>query len=254
MSKENDCVPKVGIPYKKWFMKIDQNIGEESSNGKVYQICKNDENEDCTYVMKVIKIDDDSSLDVYNIEENLLEKGGVEVMMQNACAEHELCLPVEDSWNCDNGKTVVIITKMARETLYRFLVNEESDKIITKYTREAIQLIKDLHLNGIYHGDTHLNNFMFTHDDKLKFIDLGSSLFLGESFDYDNRIIHTTSDFFDVYTEQILEDYIQFSKYLGYIGKRVTQYLSFRLDESVSQLRGIFLKYAFVKVIEGNIS
>lgn len=167
-----DCLPTVRDAYKKWILASTSKIGEESSIGKIYQVCTSDDIKpgNCSYVMKILT---PRETDIKNTSKDLKDH---EVQMQTKCADMGLCLPVEDEWDCNNGETAVIITKMARETLFRYIENKldtkEYEDILDRI-KQAFLLIRDLHRIGISHGDTHLNNFMLTFDNTLKMIDLG---------------------------------------------------------------------------------
>jgi tRNA A-37 threonylcarbamoyl transferase component Bud32 len=167
----DDCLPSIEKPYRTWFLKNSDQIGEKSKVGKVYQIC--DSKQNCDYVMKVLR-------PRYK-DEDVKVKKDQEVVAQNVCSQSNLCLKVEDSWDCKN--TAVIVTKMAKETLYSYISNnlniQNYDGILVQI-QNAFILIKKLHFDTMIHQDTHLNNFMLTFDDRLVFIDLGSALFFNK--------------------------------------------------------------------------
>jgi serine/threonine protein kinase len=196
-----ECLPTKIKKYKKWYLRFDENIGEKSRYGKVYNVCKKD---DCSYVMKVIKPTNKYGLSINKIEAKKSFKKEVE--MQNKCAtsnsEERLCLKVEDSWSCGNGEVNVIVTRLLKETVLQYLGNiniEDGQK--SAILKEIIRKIFLLHFNaGIHHGDTHLNNFMIDHDNSIKIIDLGLSQEIGLD---ENGVVLTLRGMY----EQILTDY-----------------------------------------------
>lgn len=195
---DESCLPTKTKVFRKWYLNQEENIGEASAFGKVYNICNKDD-DNCGYVMKV------STVDTSNPREKMLNKKRQqrEVDMQNKCASSEvknICLKVEDEWECDDGTTTVIVTKLLKETLKHYFLSA-TDKEKIKMLKKAITQIVILHFELlIYHGDTHLDNFMLTRDNKLRMIDLGSAGIIG--FDENDNISNVLQ-----MKQQILDDY-----------------------------------------------
>lgn len=142
-------------------------IGEESLYGDIYQACcKND----CNYVLKFIKFTGGT------VNKDSIEK---EIYYQKKFSELDLAPNVKESWFCESGG--VIIMPGMRETLKNFIIREEDIDKIEDSIREALTLLFFLHKKGYYHGDSHLNNFMFDKNGKLYLIDMGNSGTLSEN-------------------------------------------------------------------------
>ena len=146
-------------------MKDGFRLGADSVFGEVFQACRD---EKCKYVLKCLELKPDQSMsDFYN-----------EVRMQEVCASKGLCMPVEDSWGCDDKKGGSIITELLDVTLLEYL--ESTDDIGKKWEMiwKALTSIFKLHNEAfIAHLDDHLNNFMLSEDHKLMFIDMGTARF-----------------------------------------------------------------------------
>lgn len=243
---DESCLPTKIKTYRQWYLKQDENIGEASAFGKVYNVCNKDD-DDCGYVMKV------STVSSSNPREKMLNKKrkNREVEMQNKCASSEvknICLKVEDEWDCDDGTTTVIITRLLKETLKQYFLNATNEQKI-KMLKTAIKQIVILHYEMlIYHGDTHLDNFMITHDNKLRMIDLGSAGIIG--FDEDDKTINML-----YLKNQILDDYKIFlvsleRKFGNYPKKSI---LNLMFDELKKEFDRIEDDFKFI-TIYGDIS
>jgi len=151
------CFPVEKRGVRNWFLKSTGRIGEDSAYGEVFQVCHLF---DCKYVLKCIQGPPE-------VIQN-------EVKMQQKCADADLCKPVVDWWLCNDKQGGAIITSLLQETLFNRLkhVPFSEGKILID---RAVQLIARLHGNGIAHGDSHINNFMLSHDGVLLFIDLGQA-------------------------------------------------------------------------------
>jgi len=97
-----------------------------------------------------------------------------EVRMQNRAAEYELCKPVVDSWVCKDGHAGVIITTLLEDTVGR-TIRGETERRAWETIQKLVRLLHQLHQLKIYHGDSHLDNFMTDIDGNLFFIDMGKS-------------------------------------------------------------------------------
>lgn len=80
----NIFIPTEKHPIKGWNIKDSIQIGKSSRYGDVMKVCKN---ENCNYVIKIISGEGSSHEKIKN-----------EVRLQEICAEHNLCKPVEDWW------------------------------------------------------------------------------------------------------------------------------------------------------------
>lgn len=198
---DKSCLPTRKKVYRKWYLKMDKSktIGESSAFGKVYNVCNKDD-DDCGYVMKVI-----SPL-TSDMDEKISSKKSKdrEVAMQNKCASEKegfICLKVEDSWDCGDGRTNVIITRLLKETVKNYLkIADDEQKI--KVLKSILYQTFILHFNVLmYHGDTHLDNFMMTFDGKTKMIDLGLAGVIG----FDSR--DDVASLYEITTFQIIGDY-----------------------------------------------
>lgn len=198
MAANTSCLPTVEKPYKKWYLKVNENIGEKSRYGKVYIVC--DKKDDCSYVMKVIRpFRNPGGLSVNRMEAKKSFKKEVE--MQNKCSSTNICLKVEDSWSCNGGEVNVIITRLLQKTVLRYLqlLDDNEEKFLV--LKKLMEIIFTLHFNTlICHHDTHLNNFMVDYKGNIKMIDLGLSQDIG--FDENGSLLKL----YDI-CKQILTDY-----------------------------------------------
>ena len=145
----------------RWTLGREEPIGERSLAGKVYQLCLNSK---CRYAMKVIE----------NRKTFVRKEIQNEVRMQNRAAEYELCKPVVDSWVCKDGHAGVIITTLLEDTVGR-TIRGETERRAWETIQKLVRLLHQLHQLKIYHGDSHLDNFMTDIDGNLFFIDMGKS-------------------------------------------------------------------------------
>lgn len=225
---------------KEWIIK-DQ-IGEESAYGTVYQACKDSK---CNYVMKYQSYGEvkRSGMDFYNqLTKSDIEK---EIAMQIAVAKIRLAPPLVDSWFCTNGG--VIIMPMMQITIKRLLEIYNTIDLRLRILGNAIGLIQKLHDNGIYHGDTHLNNIMVNRDpdyeyDKdinlqqdfeeanysYKFIDFGRSGYIKDTVKSEvirEDFVKLTTDIYHEADSQIsIDDRTQYK----YIGDFLSAYIKMR--------------------------
>lgn len=157
------CFPTTKLGVRSWILGNSSSIGEPSASGVVYNACKHN---NCKFVIKVINGDRDTQEDIKQ-----------EVTMQNKMADHNLALRVEDWWLCKNGKGGAIIMPILKETLGRYIQGQYiSVKDVIAKIKMALILMQNLHKNGMYHGDSHINNIMLGYEsNKLYFIDQGRS-------------------------------------------------------------------------------
>jgi tRNA A-37 threonylcarbamoyl transferase component Bud32 len=157
-SERKDCI---------WRLREEIPMGEKSMYASVFLACCND---DCKYVMKVM-----TRKDTTNPKDDtaaiMIQR---EATIQNYCSQWKLCKPVVDWWLCDDRSGGVIITELLQQTLKRRIqqVDDETKKAMI---HEAIVMIDILHIKGVIHGDTHLDNFMVDEYDNIFFIDMGLS-------------------------------------------------------------------------------
>lgn len=171
-------------------------IGEDSAYGEVWKTCCESK---CNYVLKFLKFGkgERSEFGYEQVTKEVIEK---EVKLQNDCSKLSLCPKVLDSWFCKNGGAIVM---GALHLPVRKLIMQYTDigvRLIILGT--ILGMIQKLHLNNIYHGDTHLNNIMvhfdqnadieedMTEKEKYKeynyrylFIDMGRSGYISEAED-----------------------------------------------------------------------
>ncbi len=159
MSRSGRCYPAKHDPVKGWYI-TGSDLGEHgAANLGVYRACRD---KDCEHVIKI----------------GTTAKIEKEINMQNECAKHNLCKPVEDWWRCDYGK-IAFVMPILDQTLKKKLStigssNEESLKLI----KEDLYLIWKLHQVGIVHRDLTLGNFMIDTSGTLLLIDFGESEFM----------------------------------------------------------------------------
>ncbi len=129
--------------------------------GSVRGACRQlEDNEDCSYVIKIIPLSKRFTVRHFNRE----------VKAQKILASKGLALEVVDHWMCSDKPTGVIIMRVLDATAEKFLTQMDStieDQI--SLIKAILNLLHALHNAGYYHGDTHLGNIM------LKRVDRGSS-------------------------------------------------------------------------------
>lgn len=138
---------------KSWTYK--DRIGKPSSYGEVWQACCV---KDCRYVAKYQSFGKPSTIsDVYysSITPEDIKK---EVKLQNAIAKVGLSVPVLDAWVCKHGG--VMIMKVLKETISDLIYEYKTLTVRTIIISRILSLLKTLHFNGFFHGDSHLNNIM----------------------------------------------------------------------------------------------
>ena len=197
---EYDCQPTTEKSCDDWILKTGETIGEESAHGKVYIACRDLYKKDCPYVLKLV-------LGRYETD-----KVRHEVQMQNLCATKDFCMPVVDWWihqdPTDRNRSKdfgIIITGLLRESVRNVLLRSLKDPNYSwELIKRTLTFIYNFHQNGMYHGDSHLGNIMFTHEGQLKFIDTDTTGTFSDLFQDKEK-----SDFFE---EAIYEDYSQFGE------------------------------------------
>lgn len=210
---------------KSWTYK--HRIGKPSSYGEVWQACCE---KDCRYVAKYQSFEKPSTIsDVYysSITPEDIKK---EVKLQNSIAEIGLSIPVLDAWVCKHGG--VMIMKILKQTVSDLLYEYRTITVRTVIISEVLSLLKTLHSEGFYHGDSHLNNIMVDYNSdnykksigeypnnelkrykrvgyKYYFIDMGRSGILNK----DNQQ-EIKQDFIKVYTDlkHLVEDDMKLGK------------------------------------------
>jgi tRNA A-37 threonylcarbamoyl transferase component Bud32 len=231
MTASNPCIPTTQTSINGWTLKDKLNIGEKSAVGKVYRACKDD---DCEYVIKIM-------MGKFSIERTIAE-----VKNQNECAKRGYCLKVEDWWTCkDNGTEIgVIITRLMANTLFRVLQTIPDGPESWKYIKDAIALLQKFHESGMYHGDAHLNNFMFTQDGNLKFIDVEKSGELSDLSLYDRtmKIVLDYGEFLNAIRDKYLpRDSLFYKKVIDEISKLhndiYDEYRNFAEDNKAFDIR-----------------
>lgn len=156
------CFP---IEYSKKGWIVKERIGGISEFGEIHRVCRNNL---CEYVLKcqIINNDDPDFLST--------EEANNEIKCHTAAANIGLAPEIIDSWFTPEG--CAIIMRVLKETLHNRLLNINSVDEGKKLLDDTLYAISELHRNGIFHGDTHLQNIMLTHDDKISFIDFGFSV------------------------------------------------------------------------------
>lgn len=158
-------------------------IGEKSTSGVIYRTCCQQHcgNKNVRYVMKQVNF----GVQTHQIssEENLIR----EAEFQIRAAEYGIAPKIYQIIIGDNqGILIMDMLKGSslRKQIEKILLSEKSHsnkkKIIHNYMNTAKNLIHSLHEIGIFHGDTHLNNFMIESTNvadwgDMKVIDFGLS-------------------------------------------------------------------------------
>lgn len=148
--------PKARCKGGEWKLKL--RIGEESAYGQVWQACCKT---NCNYVMKHISFEA-APRGEFGYTPQTKEEFINEVRMQKKAAEAKLALPIVDSWTCKGGG--IMIMRALKQTARNLLLSYPNNVVRSKILGTVVGLILKLHSIGMYHGDTHLNNFMVTFD------------------------------------------------------------------------------------------
>nr|QBK85541.1 MAG: hypothetical protein LCMAC101_01280 [Marseillevirus LCMAC101] len=155
------CFPATRIAKNTWTLETGIRMGRESAYGEVFHACRAN---NCHYVLKCIELGPNQNISVFNNE----------VTLQNECAKYGLCMPVEDSWHCHDGRGGAIITGLLEQSLGDWLKNTPNVSEKWNIIKQALMLIAKLHIQAdLTHGDVHLGNFMADRNGKLLFIDMG---------------------------------------------------------------------------------
>jgi tRNA A-37 threonylcarbamoyl transferase component Bud32 len=98
-----------------------------------------------------------------------------EVMVQNKCYQLGISPRIIEAWLCPNGG--VIIMEKLTTTVAKLLKEYKSVEVRTSIILEVLLLLAKMHEHGIYHGDSHTENFMvrsqspveYTRDEKKRY-------------------------------------------------------------------------------------
>jgi len=162
-----------------YVIKMKDKLGK-GDYGVVYLACKNKE-KSCDYVAKFI------SQKEFKMKEYELSKKAYDLGI--APFVHLVSEPVKYK----NKIYRVMIFEKLKENLLEACLN---NKILTKdYSLQLLKLLNILDSNDIFHGDLHIENFMFDYKGKLKVIDFGlalpdekTSLHLRNKFNFIERL------------------------------------------------------------------
>jgi serine/threonine protein kinase len=161
---------------------IGDRIGEDSFNSQVFNShCRDDGK---IFAFKYIKFDPDNFLDE---EDRTVQRKDDRKRILN-----EINIQMKASKILINGATItpkiyeifefenhigVIMEIVGAITLKRYLIsNLKNKKIVDEAKKNTKKILDELHKAGIYHGDAHLNNFMFDPETKeYKILDFGNS-------------------------------------------------------------------------------
>jgi hypothetical protein len=161
----------------------DDPIGEESHFGKIFFSNCGQEERDKKYVAKVIRADKGTSVS------EILEEMKIQQYVYDHCPK--ITTPIYQVFLEKNDDFVIMITDLIEGmTVKRDMLINLSDKSEENKNKRLLrvknlliyckQLLKYLnHTCQVYHGDSHLNNFMVTRDsesqtDYIKLIDYGN--------------------------------------------------------------------------------
>lgn len=162
-----------------WYLP-DAKILDRGVSSSVHEACKR--NQDCDYVMKIMIFNPEVLQDDPYVERPRLANWGMntrkhflkEVELQKEAFRLGVAPEIIDSWLCENPDLGVIIMPALRRTLKDVLIDPAvSDGEKKRYINDAWQILILLNKNNIFHGDSHLKNFMVDSDQTLKIIDFG---------------------------------------------------------------------------------
>jgi len=159
-----------------WYLPKAEELGHGVS-GSVHEVCKH--NKDCDHVMKIIIFNPEFFPD--SDRKQFLK----EVELQKEAFRLGVAPEIIDSWICENPDIGVIIMPTLQKTLGDVLRDVNVKKEVKDgYVKDAFEILHTLHQNNIYHGDSHLQNFMVDFNNKLKIIDFGFAKIVYDSDKY----------------------------------------------------------------------
>jgi tRNA A-37 threonylcarbamoyl transferase component Bud32 len=114
-----------------------------------------------------------------------------EVHMQMIASDAGLAPHIWETMETDTGR--IIIMDGLDGTLKQYILKNPADTEI--YMRAAIKILLSLHQLNMYHGDAHLDNFMYGSNGRLYLIDFG------ESYMVKPKTVYLTRDFARLFEE-----------------------------------------------------
>lgn len=125
-------------------VKLNIKLGE-GRYGTVWEACIKEE---CNYILKIT------------------ESTSNEVLYQTTASKVNLSVPIIDNWV--NDDKLFIIMKKADKTAKMLLEEYNTLEVRCMILASCLGIITKLHMNGICHGDPHLENIMVTSSSKKK--------------------------------------------------------------------------------------
>ena len=176
--------------------KIGKNIGEPSATGKIFLACCS---EKCKYVLKEVyfsqRSQEQRSMGYLQMTK---DKFLNEVYIQKYLAENNLAPDVYQIFlNSEKGAFIMDGMKDTARRAIIDIIDEGVDvrEKINGVLTSVYELIERIHNLGIYHGDTHLNNFMRKNEtENWLLIDFGMSGFSGSTKDFKHDYVNIYTD------------------------------------------------------------
>lgn len=233
--KEIICYPaKKNV--NEWHIKSETKLGKGYFS-TIVQVCKKS---NCNYVMKLIKHE--------NFED--IKK---EVRLQNTCAKHGICLPVEEWWLCPNSDEYggVIISPILDQNLEQYIdIKKKSGQSkgtirrdIWSMMKKALKLILELHQLDIVHRNIKLSHFMLDKNGRMYLIDMREGKPMREG---EEKLIYMD---YATMTRSEYDNYLHFDILLG-IGDKISD----KVLKSSNSEHELSIKEAEEKVINGIIN
>lgn len=176
----------------------DNPIGEESHFGSIFfSTCNTEDDRIKRYIAKVIRQTQETGM-----ISDILKEMEIQQYVYNHCPV--ITTPVYQVFVEKNDQFVIMITDLIDgQTVRRYMetklktFSSENLKNVKKMLIYCKKFLKYLNMRcNVYHGDSHLNNFMITNDEKvLKMIDFGNGEILeGKDKEYKKqKYFHSVS-------------------------------------------------------------
>lgn len=163
-----------------WEIYDDSKIGAISRYGSVYKACHEN---NCEFVAKIILY---STLPLKYIEK--------EITIQNIVhsKNSDITVPIIE-WFNDDIKAILIMPVLYQTVREQLTQTFEYEQMLNLF-QKVFNTIFELHKLGIYHGDTHLDNFMTDENGNIKIIDFGKAGYIDNQY----RIIEDYEDIYSV--------------------------------------------------------
>ena len=173
-------------------------VGEVGNYGEIWSVCCGT---DCNHVLKYLPYKENKKDAILN-----------EINIQNECAFLGLCPKIQDAWLCDKGGAIVM--EIYELTVKQLLLKYKTLIVRNKILAHILALVDKLHLNGIYHGDLHLDNIMVKSTKKIVGNYNKNVLFELKNYKYHFIDFGKGGRFYTMSNFHVEDDYIEIAAHL----------------------------------------